>query len=129
MYVDQNANVRQGPGMNYKVAAIIKEGTKLTLKAAAGRWYKITSGKYKGLYIAETVLTRFKPYKHTFKALYDMNVRKGATAKSDKVGTAKKGTAINSTKKSGDWIYAPKQEGWIRTISADNKKTYLKKIK
>lgn len=130
MYVDTAAaNIRKGRGMNYGVAAVVKRGEKLKLYSLQEDWYKVKSGKYKGYFIHESVLTRFEPYVHEYKANYKMNVRKGASSKADIKGTVKKGTRLTSSKRSGDWRYFPALKGWIRERSADKKTTYLEQIK
>ena len=130
LYVDTAAaNIRKGRGTNYGVKAVVKRGQKLKVYSLQGGWYKIKAGTYKGYYISETVLTRFEPYEHTFKALYKMNVRNGASKNAAIKGTAKKGTKLTSNKRSGDWLYFPALHGWIRQKSGDGEKTYLKKIK
>ena len=130
MYVDTaKANVRKGRGLKYGVKGVVSRGDKLKLWQPIDGWYKIKSGKYKGYYISETVLTRFEPYEHTYKALYKMNVRKGASKDAKIKGTIRKGVKMVSTKRSGDWLYFPSVKGWIRSRSADGKKKYLDKIK
>lgn len=130
MYVDTAAaNIRKGPGMRYGVKAVVKRATKLKVAGNDDGWYKIKSGKYKGLYIAGSVLTAFEPYKHQYKALFKMNVRKGAGASTAVKGALKKGTKITSTKRSGDWLYFPAVKGWIRRVSGDGKTEYMKKLK
>ena len=130
MYVDTaKANIRKGRGLEFGIKAIVSRGTKLKLYAPQDGWYRIKSGKYKGYYISETVLTRFQPYEHTYKTLYTMNVRKGAGKSTAKKGTVGKGIKLVSSKRSGDWIYFPALKGWIRSQSSDGKKAYMKKIK
>ena len=130
LYVDTaKANIRKGRGLNYGIKAVVDRGTKLKLYAPQDGWYKIKSGKYKGYFISETVLTRFVPYVHTYKALSPMNVRKGAGKSTAIKGAVKKGVKLESSKRSGDWLYFPALKGWIREISSDRKTTYLKKIK
>ena len=130
MYVDTaKANIRKGRGMNYGVKAVVDRGTKLKLYALQNGWYKIKAGKYKGYFIAESVLTRFEPYEHTFKTNYKMNVRKGAGKSTAKKGTVNKGVKLTSSKRSGDWLYFPALKGWIREISSNKQKKYLTKIK
>lgn len=130
MYVDTaKANVRKGRGLKYGVKAVVSRGDKLKLYSLQDGWYRIKSGKYKGYYIAESVLTRFEPYVHTYKTLFRMNVRKGAGQSTAIKGTVNKGVKLTSSKRSGDWLYFPALKGWVRRISGDNKKLYLKKIK
>lgn len=130
MYVDTAAaNIRKGPGMRYGVKAVVKRATKLKVTGDDAGWYKIKSGKYKGLYIAGSVLTGFEPFNHTYKAMHPMNVRKGAGASTAIAGQIKKGTKITSSKRSGDWLYFPAVGGWVRRISKDGKTKYLKKLK
>ena len=130
LYVDTaKANIRKGRGLKYGIKGIVDRGTKLKLYALQDGWYKIKSGKYKGYFISKTVLTRFEPYEHTYKALYPMNVRKGAGKSTAKKGTVKKGVKLVSSKRSGDWVYFPAIKGWIRVKSGDGKVTYMQKIK
>ena len=130
LYVDTaKANIRKGRGLKYGVKGVVDRGTRLKLYALQDGFYKIKSGKYKGYFIAETVLTRFEPYKHTYKALHPMNVRKGAGASTSIKGTVKKGVKLVSSKRSGDWVYFPAIKGWIRVKSGDGKVTYMQKIK
>lgn len=130
LYVDTaKANIRKGRGLKYGIKGIVDRGTKLKLYALQDGWYKIKSGKYKGYFISETVLTRFEPYEHTYKALCPMNVRKGAGKSTAKKGTVKKGVKLVSSKRSGDWVYFPAIKGWIRVKSGDGKVTYMQKIK
>ena len=84
LYVDTyRANVRKGPGVKFGVKGVVDRGDKLKLNAhmANSGWYKIAAGKYKGYYIAASVLTKFALYEHTFKALTALNVRKGVAGK------------------------------------------------
>lgn len=130
LFVDTAAaNIRKGRGLNYGVKAVVKRGKKLKVYSLQGGWYRIKSGTYKGYYISETVLTRFEPYKHTFKANLAMNVRKGATKNAEIKGAIKKGTKLTSSKRSGDWLYFPALKGWIRQRSGDGKTIYLTLIK
>ena len=130
MYVDTaKANVRKGRGLKYGVKGVVSRGDKLKLYSLSDGWYKIKSGKYKGYYIAESVLTRFEPYVHTYKTMCKMNVRKGAGKSTAVKGKVNKGVVLTSSKRSGDWLYFPALKGWIRRISADDKKLYLVKIK
>ena len=130
LYVDSaQSNIRKGRGLNYGVKAKVPRGTKLKVYDRQNGWYKIYSGKYKGLFINTAQLTRFEPFVHEYKAIYKMNVRIGASKNSDIKTTVKKGTRLTSSKKSGDWLYFPAVKGWIRSKSADKKTEYLKKIK
>lgn len=130
LYVDTAAaNIRKGRGLVYGVKAVVKRGYKLKVYALQEGWYRIKSGKYKGYYISESVLTRYEPFEHTYKALYEMNIRKGASSKADVKGTIKKGTRLTSSKRSGDWLYFPAVNGWIRGKSGDDETEYLKRIK
>ena len=130
LYVDTAAaNIRKGRGLNYGVKAVVKRGKKLKVYSLQGGWYRIKSGAYKGCYISASVLTRFEPWEHEYKALYKMNVRRGAGTSTEIKGAVNKGVKLTSSKRSGDWLYFPALKGWIRRISGDNKKLYLKKIK
>lgn len=114
MYVsDAYANVRKGRGVQYGVKAKLKRGTELTLYSYKDGWFRIKSGKYKGYYIAECTLSKYKPYVHIFKALEAMNVRSGYTTRAGILKTIPKGTKVKSSKRKGDWIFAPAPGGWI----------------
>lgn len=130
MFIDTaKANIRKGRGLNYGVKYVVDRGTKLKVYDRQDGWFRIYSGKYKGLYVSASVLTKDEPYVHEYKALFKMNVRTGATKNADIRGTIKKGTRLTSSKRSGDWLYFPGAKGWIRSKSADGKKEYLKRIK
>lgn len=130
MYVDNGtSNIRKARSMKSGVVAKVTRGTKLKVCNPQNDWYKIYSGKYKGYYIHAHQLTAFEPYVHWYRAKTNMNVRKGAASGADIIGIIKKGTKVQSTKRSGDWIYNPAKHGWIRRKSGDGKKVYLTKIK
>lgn len=130
LYVDTAAaNIRKGRGLKFGVKAVVKRGTKLKVYARQDGWYKIKSGTYKGYFISASVLTRFEPYKHEYKALFNMNVRQGAGVSTAIKGTVKKGIRLTSSKRSGDWLYFPALKGWIRRVSKDKSQIYLKKLK
>lgn len=129
MYCDNgSSNIRKGRSMHTGVVGKITRGTKLTVYSLYNGWYKIKKGKYKGYFIHENQLTAFPPYTHTYKALTNMNVRKGPAKDGDVMTKVKKGTKLVSSKQSGDWVYFPAVHGWIRTISADRQRRYMKKI-
>lgn len=128
MYVsDAYVNVRKGRGTEYGVKAKLKRGTKLTLYSYKSGWYRIKSGSMKGYYIAECTLSKYEPYVHTFQALAVMNVRNGYTTRAGILKTIPKGTKVKTSKRKGDWIYAPAQKGWICTQQGS--KLYMKKLK
>lgn len=130
MYVDNStSNIRKARSMKSGVVAKVTRGTKLKVCNPQNDWYKIYSGKYKGYYIHAHQLTAFEPYVHWYRAETNMNVRKGAASGADIVGIIKKGTKVQSTKRSGDWIYNPAKHGWIRTVSADKTRKYMTLIK
>ena len=123
---DAYANVRKGRGTNYGVKGILKRGTKLTLYSYKNGWYRIKEGTYKGYYISEKTLSKYKPYEKVFKLLEDMNLRKGYSTKTEIIKTIPKGTKVKSSKKKGNWIYVPLLKGWICIKSGE--KTYLKEV-
>lgn len=130
MFVDSGiSNIRKARSTKSGVVAKVTRGTKLIVGDYKNGFYKIKKGKYKGYFIHENQLTRFEPYKHTYKAKTNMNVRKGATAKSGVMTRVRKGVKLVSCKRSGDWLYFPAVHGWIRAKSADGKRKYLEKIK
>ena len=128
LYVsDAKANIRKGRGTNYGVKAVIKRGAKLKLYSYRSGWYRIKSGKYKGYYICESALSKYKPYIAMFKTLDVMNVRNGYRITGTKIlKTIPKGKKIRSSKKKGNWIYVPAHKGWV--CIKNSKRTFLKKM-
>lgn len=107
----------------------IKYGKKLKVKSYKDGTWLIASGAYKGFRISEKVLSKYKPYKATFKVIREggANVRKGYTTKSEKISTIRKGELVVCSKKKGDWAYLPAYKGWVKIKNSKN--VYLKKIK
>lgn len=125
---DKVANVRKGRGSQYGIKAQLKRGKRLKLYSYADGWYKIYSGKYKGFYIHESTLSKYKPINQKYKTLETMNVRDGYATKNTKVlRTVKKGTVFKATKKRGRWVYSPKYKGWICIKDSNN--NYLTLVK
>lgn len=125
---DAKANIRKGRGEKYGVKAKLKRGTKLKLYSYKNGWYRIKSGKYKGYYISEKTLSKYKPYISVFTTLTTMNVRDGYTTNGTKVlKTINKGTKFKTSKKKGKWVYAPAYKGWI--CIQDSTRVYLKEKK
>lgn len=107
----------------------IKYKKKLKVKSYKNGTWLIASGAYKGFRISEKVLSKYKPYKATFKVIREggANVRKGYTTKSEKISTIRKGELVVCSKKKGDWAYLPAYKGWVKIKNSKN--VYLKKIK
>lgn len=114
------------------IVARLKFNTKLTLERHNDSWYKIASGKYKGKFIHEHNLSKYRQEAAEYKLLYSMNLRKGYSKNTEILQTVPKGTLLKSTKRRGNWAYFPKQKGiknagFIRI--KDNNYIYLKKTK
>lgn len=126
MYVeDEGAKIRKGRGKNTKVVASLKRNKKLRLTDYKDGWYKIAKGKYKGKYISENRVSKYKHKKREFKALYDNNVRDGySVTNTDVIGHLKKGKIYVSTKQRGHWAWINSKKGWVRISDKDKK--YLK---
>lgn len=122
-------NVRKGRGTKYETVKVLKHGTKLTLTELKNKWWKIATGKYKGMYIHQHNLSKYEPYKATFKVLpsVGLRVRKGYTTSSEILKVLPKGTKVTCSKRKGRWVYIPKQKGWM--CVKDDSGTYLKEIK
>lgn len=128
MYVgDAKANIRSGRGLKYRTVGVVKRGKKFTLYSYKSGWYRIKTGRYKGYYISEKVLSKYKPHVAKYKLLTNMNVRSGYTTKSTILKVLGKGSIVKSSKIKGDWIYVPALKGWIRI--KDKTRTYLKEVK
>lgn len=55
------------------------------------------------------------------------NIRKGPSVKYDRIGGLGKNQTFNATKKSGNWVYSPKYNGWVCVTNGTD--TYLREIK
>lgn len=127
LYVaDSTANIRKNRGTKYKLVGTLRRGAKLTLYSYKNGWYKIKSGKYKGYFISEKTLSKYKPHIAKYKLLTTMNVRSGYTKSTSVIKVLKAGSTVRSSKLRGNWIYAPAVKGWI--CIKDSSRTYLKEI-
>lgn len=127
LYTNNNhANVRKARGVNSKLIGTLGKNKEVKVKELSGGWWKIASGKYKGYYINESNLSKYKTYTKRYKTLYTMNVRSGYTTNSKVLRTVEKGRAVKSTKQKGNWAYIPAFDGWI--CIKDSKHTYMKEI-
>lgn len=125
---NNNANIRTGRGTKYKKVTSLKKNKTLKVKNLKQGWWEIASGIYKGKYISESNLSKYKSITIKYKTQYTMNVRSGYTTSSKIVGKIAKGTTITSSKQRGNWAYIPakKNQGWV--CIKDSKYTYLKKV-
>lgn len=123
---NRKANIRQGRGTNTKLVATLGRNKTLKVKNFVGGWWQIASGKYKGKYINESNLSKYKTETKVYRTLYLMNVREGYTTDSEVIGKVEKGRAIKSTKQKGNWAYIPVKKGWVCIKDSDTQ--YLKEI-
>lgn len=122
MYTDNDqSNVRKSASGNSKLLGTLKENQRLELDNYSAGWWKITKGTYKGGWIHESNLSKYKHNPHNWIVAADcMNVRDGYSTKNTHVlTTVKKGTKLKSKKSRGAWGYFPKQSGlsksgWIK---------------
>ena len=121
-----HANIRANRTTNSKLVATLSRNKALKVKSLNNGWWQIASGKYKGKYINESNLSKYRTETIVYKTMYTMNVRDGYTTKADIIGKVEKGRAVKSTKQRGRWAYIPSKKGWI-CIKDDNT-TYLKKV-
>ena len=128
LYTNNNkANIRKGRGTKYDIVATIKKRNKtVKVKNLKNGWWQIASGIYKGKYISENNLSKYKTQTITYQTLYTMNVREGYTTSSKIISKVNKGKTIKSTKQKGNWAYVPSKKGWV--CIKDSNKTYLKKV-
>lgn len=107
----------------------IKYKKKLKVKSYKNGIWLIASGKYKGFRISEKALSKYKPYKATFKVVAEegLRVREGYTTSSRVLKTIPPKTLVICSKKKGDWVYIPAYKGWVKIKNSKN--VYLKKIK
>ncbi|MDD5091052.1 MAG: SH3 domain-containing protein, partial [Candidatus Wallbacteria bacterium] len=55
--VDSDANVRSGPGTNYKVIAVLKNKVRVVVTEKSGNWWKIVIPNGKVGFIHNSLLT------------------------------------------------------------------------
>lgn len=130
MYVeDEGAKVRTRRSKDSKAVATLKRNKKLRLTDYKDGWYKIAKGKYKGYFISENRVSKYKHKTRFFKALYDNNVRDGYSLTGTTViSELKKGKTYKSTKQRGRWAWINEKKGWVRINEASGKK-YLQEVK
>lgn len=107
----------------------LKYKSKIKVKKYKNKWWMIASGKFKGKFINQTHLSKYKPYKATFQVIPSegLRVRKGYTTKSEVIKVIAKGKKVTCSKIKGNWAYIPKYKGWMKI--KDDKTIYLKKVK
>lgn len=124
---DDYANVRKGRSTSYTKVGALDFNTAVKVTSFKDGWYKIASGKFKGYYICDHTLSKYKQNKCKYKTCAVMNVRNGYTTKSDVIAQISKGRTVVSTKQRGRWAWIPSAKGWV-CIKAENN-TYLKAVK
>ena len=123
---NSKANVRESRTANSKLVATLGRNRALKVKNLSGGWWQVASGKYKGKYINESNLSKYKTETKMYRTLYLMNVREGYTIDSEVISKIEKGRAIKSTKQKGNWAYIPAKKGWVCIKDRDTQ--YLKEI-
>ena len=123
---NSEANIRKGRGTNYKVVATLKRNKAVKVKSLSDGWWQIASGKYKGNFINESNLSKYKTQTICYRTKYTMNVRDGYSTSATVKGKVVKGRSIKSTKQRGNWAYVPAVKGWV--CIKDSEKTYLEKV-
>lgn len=123
------ADVKDARKKASKTVKVLKHGTKLTLTELKKGWWKIATGKYKGKYIYKSELSKYEPFKATYKVVptEGLRLRKGYTTNSDVIKVIAKGTKVTCSKRKGNWVYIPKLKGWM-CVKNDGG-TYLKEMK
>ena len=101
-------NLRAGPGSGYKSNGSVKEGDTVTILAQVNGWGYTTKGWVSMKYI--TLAAPTYPT-GTGTVTTDLNIRKEASADSDKVGTYEEGASVTITEVSNGWGKTDK--GWI----------------
>jgi SH3-like domain-containing protein len=107
------ANIRSGPGTNYKVLWQVERYTPIKVINKSGKWYKFkdfegdTGWIYKKLVgnISTVITTKT-----------NCNVRSGPSTKNTIVFTAEKGIPFKVIKRKGNWIkvkHSDGDTGWI----------------
>lgn len=118
---DGYLNVRNKNGMSGKIVDKLKHGDKIIVIAQTKNWSKIAAGKW----VCTKSLSRSKPVRVKYKALYNMNLRAGYTTRSKVKGSMKKGKTFTVTKERNGWGYIPAKKAWI---CLTGKKKYCKKV-
>ena len=88
---DGYANVRSGAGTDYSKLYEAKVGSKLTVYATSGSWFRVSSiSSWYDEYVARNLLRFY----HAAKTTGDVYVRKGPDKTYDKVSVLSKGTSV-----------------------------------
>lgn len=117
---DGYLNVRSKGSMSGKVVDKLSHGKQVTVIAQTKKWSKLASGRW----VYTQSLSRPKPIREKWKALYTMNLRAGYTTRAKVKGKMKKGKTFIITKKKNGWGYIPAKKAWV---CLTGKKKYCKK--
>lgn len=123
---NKTANIRAKRTAASKLVATLGRNKTLKVRNLQNGWWEIASGKYKGKFINESNLSKYKTQDVNYITRFTMNVRSGYSTSSAVIGKIEKGRAIKSTKQKGNWAYIPAKKGWV--CIKDENQAYLKKV-
>ena len=109
-------NVRDSASLSGVILGVVSQGTKVTLKAAEGDWYKVDlvlNGSNVTAYVYKKYVTLADSNTDTDHVselsgkglvdVYGLNIRTGASTSSGILGVLSKNTEVEITGQSGDW--------------------------
>ena len=108
-YASSSVNLRGGAGYGQGKITTLKSGTKVKVLGKNGSWYLVETAKGTQGFINSSYLSTkaggssSSTTKATVKNCNAVNMRKSASAKSDRILTLAKGTSVTVLSKSGSW--------------------------
>ncbi|MCR4578222.1 MAG: SH3 domain-containing protein [Clostridiales bacterium] len=108
-YASSAVNLRGGAGYGQGKITTLKRGTKVNVLGKNGSWYLVETSKGTQGFIHSSYLSTkaggssSSTTKATVKNCNAVNMRKSASAKSDRILTLAKGTSVTVLSKSGSW--------------------------
>ena len=114
------ANVRSGPGMNYKIIATAKAGTQLFLLESQNEWHRVELPDGRKGWIFRGVARSIAAEKVVI--LKDTKVRRGPGDEYSAFAIVKKGKTLQSRGQRGNWYLVeliPGKSGWISKRDAE----------
>lgn len=136
LYVaDDYVNVRDKASTKSKILGRYTKNKCLKLYGYKDGWYRCSAGKWKGHYVHESCLSKYKQVSVKYKFLYTMNLRSGYSTDSKVICTVPKGKVATCSKMRGRWAYFKNIKkvrgkyvsGFVK-VNEKGGKTYLKKV-
>ena len=130
---DDYANIRISRSTNNTPVGTLKKNTKVVVGEYSNGWWKLKNTKYKGKFIHESTLGKYKHITRYYRVNVAMNVRDGYSTKGTKVQcVVSAGVILKTEKQRAGWVYCKAQKGlahsgWIKAQKTDGSR-YLDKV-